>query len=72
MFGDELIAGKSTKIEWLGPVFAGDTLKGRIRVSEIVRRNAYNGIAVTLLEVFNQKDEMVLTNVTESVVIYRT
>ena len=24
--GDELLAGKSTKIEWFKPVFAGDTL----------------------------------------------
>ena len=26
VLGDELIAGKSTKIEWFKPVFAGDTL----------------------------------------------
>ena len=25
-FGDELLAGKSTKIEWMKPVFAGDVL----------------------------------------------
>ena len=28
LFGEELIAGKSTHIEWLRPVFAGDVLKG--------------------------------------------
>ena len=70
-FGDELIAGKSTKIEWFKPVFAGDVLCGKLTVSAIVRRNAYNGIAETTLEVFNQHGELVLTNVTESVVRYR-
>ncbi len=28
IFGEELLAGKSTKIEWLKPVFAEDVLKG--------------------------------------------
>ena len=31
--GEELIAGKSTKIEWHKPVFAEDVLTGRGRVS---------------------------------------
>ena len=28
-FGEELLAGKSTKIEWVRPVFAGDVLQGK-------------------------------------------
>ena len=44
-FGQELLAGKSTKIEWFKPVFAGDTLKGTARISNWTRRNDYNGIA---------------------------
>ena len=71
LFGEELIAGKSTKIEWFKPVYAGDVLKGKARVSDIVRRNAYNGIAVVTVDVYNQHGERVLTDVTESVVKYR-
>ena len=33
-FGEELLAGKSTKIEWLKPVFAGDILKGKATVTK--------------------------------------
>lgn len=72
LFGEELIAGKSTKIEWFKPVYAGDVLKGRARVSDIVRRNAYNGIVVVTVDVYNQHGEKVLTDATESVVKYRT
>ena len=67
-FGEELIAGKSTKIEWFKPVFAGDTLKGAARISSITPRNAYNGIAELTIEIRNQHGELVLTDVTESVV----
>lgn len=71
VLGDELIAGKSTKIEWFKPVFAGDTLKGTARVTNIIRRNAYNGIAEITIDVRNQHGELVLSDVTESVVKYR-
>lgn len=72
IFGDELIAGKSTKIEWFKPVFAEDVLRGKARISNIIRRNAYNGIAEITIDVYNQDGELVLTDVTESVVKYRT
>ena len=68
VFGEELIAGKSTKIEWFKPVFAGDTLKGTGRISNITPRNAHNGIAELTFEIRNQHGELVLTDVTESVV----
>ncbi len=66
--GDELIAGKSTKIEWLKPVFAEDILSGICRVSKLTKRNAKNGIVELTFEVFNQKNELVLTDVTEMIV----
>lgn len=72
MFGEELIAGKSTKIEWFKPVYAGDTLKGKARISSVSRRNAYNGICEVTVDVYNQHGELVLSDVTESVVKYRT
>lgn len=68
LFGEELVAGKSTKIEWLKPVFAGDVLTGTVRVSNITERNAYNGIVETIMEVRNQDGEPVLSSVTETVV----
>ena len=71
IFADELIAGKSTKIEWFLPVYPGDRLHGQLTISRIERRNTHNGIAETTLMVYNQKDEPVLSNVTESVVRYR-
>jgi len=71
IFGDELIAGKSSKIDWFRPVFAGDVLNGRVTVTNVTRRNEYNGIVEIKIDVFNQQQELVLTNVTESIVKYK-
>lgn len=71
IFGEALVAGKSTKIEWYKPVYAGDVLKGKARISDIQKRNDYNGIAVVTVDVYNQHGERVLSDVTESVVLYR-
>lgn len=67
-FGEELLAGKSTKIEWLKPVFADDILTGKAEVTNLVKRNAKNGIVEITIEVYNQNGELVLTNVTEAIV----
>lgn len=66
--GDELIAGKSTKIEWFKPVFAQDILTSTCTVSNLTKRNEKNGIVELTFEVFNQNDELVLTDVTEMIV----
>ena len=62
------VAGKSTAIEWLKPVFAGDTLRGLAKVTGLAFRNEHNGIMTVTIDVFNQKDEKVLTSVVESIV----
>lgn len=67
-FGKELIAGKSTKIEWLKPVYADDVLTGKATVTRLTRRNDKNGIVEISIEAYNQKGELVLTNVTEAIV----
>lgn len=67
-FGEELLAGKSTKIEWIKPVFAEDVLRGKATVTNLIRRNEKNGIAEVSIEVSNQKSELVLTSVTEAIV----
>lgn len=66
--GDELIAGKSTKIEWTKPVFADDILTSTCTVSKLTKRNEKNGIVELTFAVFNQNGELVLTNVTEMIV----
>ncbi len=71
LFGDELVAGKSTKVEFLKPVYPGDVLSGTARVINVTRRNQYNGIAEVSINVRNQKGEVVLTDLTEAVVRYR-
>ena len=67
-WGKELIAGKSTKIEWLKPVYADDVLTGKATVTRLTRRNDKNGIVEISIEAYNQKGELVLTNVTEAIV----
>ena len=67
-FGEELLAGKSTKIDWQKPVFVGDVLTGRATITRLTPRNAKNGRAEVSFEVLNQNGEMVLTDVTEAVV----
>ncbi len=66
-YREELLAGKSTKIEWLKPVFAGDILSGNATITNLTTRNERNGIVEITLAVFNQNDELVLTNVTEAI-----
>lgn len=66
--GEDLIAGKSTAVEWMKPVLADDVLRGVARVTGIAFRNDFNGIMTVTIDVFNQKDEKVLTSVIESIV----
>ena len=67
-FGKELIAGKSTKIEWHKPVYAEDVLCGKAVITNLVRRNARNGLVEITIEAYNQNDVHVLSNVTEAIV----
>ena len=66
--GEDLIAGKSTAVEWMKPVLADDVLRGVARVTGIAFRNDFNGIMTVTIDVFNQKNEKVLTSVVESIV----
>ena len=67
-FGRELLAGKSTKIEWMKPVYPQDSLRGKAEVTGCTKRNPQNGLVEITIMAYNQKDELVLTNVTEAVV----
>ena len=68
LFADELIAGKSTKIEWYKPVFPGDKLTSKVVVTNLVKRNERNGIVELTLHIYNQDGVKVMTDITEAVV----
>ena len=67
-FGEELLAGKSTKIEWIRPVYAEDVLTGRATITNLERRNSKNGLVEVSIEAYNQNGELVLKDVTEAIV----
>ena len=67
-FGEQLLAGKSTKIEWEKPVFAGDVLTGKATVTKLTPRNEKNGMVEVTINAYNQNGELVLKGVTEAVV----
>lgn len=67
-FGTELIAGMSTKMEWLKPVFADDTLIGKATITNLEKRNNKNGLAEVTVDIYNQNGVLVLKDVTEVVV----
>ena len=67
-FGKELLAGKSTKIEWFKPVFADDVLSGKATITKLVNRNRKNGLVEVTIEAYNQNGDVVLTDVTEAIV----
>lgn len=67
-FGKELLAGKSTIIEWIKPVYAEDVLTGTAEVTKLVKRSSRNGLVEITIEAYNQNGELVLTNITEAIV----
>ncbi len=67
-FGEELIAGMSTKIEWFKPVFSEDTLKAEAEITNLTKRNERNGIVEVTINIYNQNDEFVMKSITEALV----
>ena len=67
-YGEALLAGKSTKIEWLKPVYAEDILTGKATITRLEQRSPKNGLVEISVDAYNQKGELVLTNVTEAIV----
>ena len=63
-----MLAGKSTKIEWIKPVYADDVLAGKAEVTNLVRRNEKNGLVEITIKAYNQNGELVLTDVTEAII----
>lgn len=67
-FGEELIAGMSTKIEWFKPVFAEETLTAEAEVTNLTKKNERSGIVEVTLKIYNQNGEYVMKDVTEALV----
>jgi acyl dehydratase len=67
-FGEELIAGMSTKIEWFRPVFPENTLTSDAVVTNLTRKNERSGIVEIVINAFNEKGENVLKATTEALV----
>ncbi|MBR2463776.1 MAG: MaoC family dehydratase N-terminal domain-containing protein [Spirochaetaceae bacterium] len=66
-FGDELVAGKSTKMEWHLPVYAGERLSGRFWVSKVEPLGRGKGLLEIQIEIHNQEGKRVLSGFTEAV-----
>ena len=67
-FGKELLAGKSTKIEWHKPVFAQDVLHGTAQITRLEKRSPRNGLVEVTIHAYNQNNVLVLSDVTEAIV----
>ena len=67
-FGEALLAGKSSKTEWLKPVYPGDSLTGKVTIAGLEKRSEKNGLVTLNVEVYNQSGTLVMTNVTEAIV----
>jgi acyl dehydratase len=67
-FGEELLAGKSTKMELFKPVYPGDVLTGKASITNLVKRNERNGLTELTIDIYNQNGDLVLKDVKESVV----
>lgn len=68
VWGERVVAGRSTKIEWLAPVYAGDVLTGRAYVTELAPGKRQTGTVVTTVDIYNQEGVHVIRDVTETVV----
>ena len=66
--GKELLAGKSTKIEWHKPVYAQDVLRGEAVITRLEQRGSRNGLVEITIHAYNQNNVLVLSDVTEAIV----
>lgn len=68
LFDRELVAGKSTKMEWIRPVYPGDTLTGRAEITGQTPHGTRNGVIEVTVNAYNHRGELVLSDITEVVV----
>lgn len=66
LWKDNMYAGKSTKIEWFAPVYAGDILSGRVSITDTQPKNDNIGLVTFVIEIYNQERKCVIKNTTEA------
>lgn len=67
IWGDEIVAGKSTKITWLAPVYPGDELTATAEITKLEGGKS-TGLVEMTVNIYNQDKLWVISNVTETVV----
>lgn len=67
IISDHFIAAQNFRINWFSPVFADDTLTGKVLINDLIPRNPYNGIVEVNLSIFNQQNKMVMDTTTEAI-----
>lgn len=67
IWGGEIVAGKSTAIEWHAPVYPDDTLSGVVEITALQEQNATGTVEVTV-EIFNQSGAKIITDKTLTVI----
>jgi acyl dehydratase len=68
ILGEQLLAGKSFKVEWVSPVLANDILHSKVVINNLTVRSAFNGIVEVKITIYNQEDKMVMDTLTEAIV----
>ncbi len=68
LFGEQLVAGMSTKIEWSSPVFADDMLHSEAVITDLISKSSRNGIAVLEIKAYNRDNVHVMTAEVKAVV----
>lgn len=68
LFGEELIAGTSTEVNWSAPVFADDTLYGTAEITALDSRSERNGTAELTIKALNQNNNEVLKALVRAIV----
>ncbi|NLL38254.1 MAG: hypothetical protein GX254_01520 [Clostridiales bacterium] len=66
IWGEALVAGKRTDITWHCPVYAGDVLRSVATISDKRKKNTTGTLEVTV-HVYNQNDQLVISDVSELV-----
>jgi len=68
IWGDGLVAGKKTTIEWFAPVYAGDILTGTAEITDIKSKNGRRGTVELTVDIYNQKGVHVIRDITDTVI----
>lgn len=64
---DQFIAAQSFRINWIAPVFSGETLTGKVTIGKLTARNPYNGIVEVGLAIYDGSGKMVMDTMTEAI-----